>query len=184
MHNPEPPSLVVQLQELLESLASAGVSHAVIGGLAVNIHGHVRATHDLDLLIAVEDEPAVHHLMGALGYEAIDRRADLSSYVRGHERVDFLHAQHEISRKLLSESEPLPFLALTMPVISLEGLFAFKIQALNDDPRRLRDLSDMLELLRAAGDRLDLAEVRSYFRMFDREALLDELLRVTAEDRA
>jgi hypothetical protein len=63
-------------------------------------------------------------------------------------------------------------------------MFAYKIQALNDDPRRLRDLSDMLELLRAAGDRLDLAEVRSYFRMFDREALLDELLRVTAEDRA
>jgi hypothetical protein len=62
-------------------------------------------------------------------------------------------------------------------------MLAYKIQALNDDPCRLRDLSDMLELLRAAGDRLDLPEVRSYFRMFDREALLDELPRVAAEDR-
>src|SRR5690606_38979510 len=66
---------------------------------------------------------------------------------------------------------------------SLEGVFAFKIQALNDDPSRLRDLSDMLELLRITGGKLDLTEVRAYFRMFDREDLLDELLRITAEDR-
>lgn len=57
------------------------------------------------------------------------------------------------------------------------ALIGFKLQALVNDPSRTRDLEDIRALLRANRGTLDTAELRGYFRLFDREALLDELLR-------
>jgi hypothetical protein len=61
-------------------------------------------------------------------------------------------------------------------VVSAEGLIGFKLQALANDPRRTQDLEDIRALLRANHRTLDPAELRDYFRLFDRESLLDELL--------
>lgn len=64
-------------------------------------------------------------------------------------------------------------------VIGPEGLIGFKLQGLINDPHRTRDLEDIRALLRAHRATLDMTEVREYFRLFDREALLDELLQQT-----
>jgi hypothetical protein len=61
-------------------------------------------------------------------------------------------------------------------VISLEGLIAFKLQGLVNDPRRTQDLEDIRALLRVNLETIDRDELREYFRLFDREKLLDELL--------
>ena len=58
-----------------------------------------------------------------------------------------------------------------------EGLIGFKLQGLVNDSRRTQDLEDIRALLRANRATLDMEELREYFRLFDREALLDELLR-------
>lgn len=52
---------------LLEDLNRAGVRYVVIGGIAVIRHGVVRATKDLDIVVAVDDETAtaLAGLMGA-----------------------------------------------------------------------------------------------------------------------
>ena len=175
--------LLQQLSELLVRLDRQHIRHALIGGIAVNIHGYSRATHDIDLLIDVVDEPALHALMTELGYETIDRREDLSSYVRGHERADFLHARRPISRGLLSAAHSTAYAGLAMPVVSLEGLLGLKVQAFADDPRRLQDVVDMLEIVRGKGSSLRWDEVRGYFALFGREALFDELKRAAGEDR-
>lgn len=52
-----------------------------------------------------------------------------------------------------------------------------KIQAFTDDPRRIGDLTDMIELVRLHRADLNLDEVRSYFRLLDRERVLDDILR-------
>ena len=64
-----------------------------------------------------------------------------------------------------------------MRVVSAEGLIGFKLQALANEPRRTQDLEDIRALVRANRATLDLQEVREYFRIFDREPLLDEILR-------
>ena len=61
-------------------------------------------------------------------------------------------------------------------VISAEGLIGFKLQGWVNDSRRTQDLEDIRALLRANRAALDMDELREYFRLFDREALLDELL--------
>lgn len=43
---------------LLAAFAAAGVEFAVVGGVAVNAHGYVRATHDLDIFIRPTEENA------------------------------------------------------------------------------------------------------------------------------
>ncbi|MCL4781276.1 MAG: nucleotidyl transferase AbiEii/AbiGii toxin family protein [Gammaproteobacteria bacterium] len=64
-------------------------------------------------------------------------------------------------------------------VVSLEGLIAFKLQGLVNDPRRSRDLEDIRALLEANRGTVDLSLVRRYFQLFDKEELLDELLAET-----
>lgn len=43
---------------VLAAFAAAGVEYAVVGGVAVNAHGYVRATQDLDLFIRPTEENA------------------------------------------------------------------------------------------------------------------------------
>ncbi len=179
----EPAHLFKQLRELLERFDERGVRHALIGGLAVNVHGYARATHDVDFLVDLDDEQALHALMLELGYKAIDRREDVSSYLRGNERADFLHAHREVGRRLLHGASRVAYGNLELPVVSAEGLLGFKIQAFSDDPRRLKDLSDMLEIMRACGKSLNWDEVRAYFTVFGREALFDELKRAADPGR-
>jgi hypothetical protein len=45
----------VKTIELLQSLADAGVEYVLVGGLAVQLHGFMRATIDIDLVLAMND---------------------------------------------------------------------------------------------------------------------------------
>ena len=55
-------------------------------------------------------------------------------------------------------------------------MIAFKLQGFVNNPRRTQDLEDIRALLRANRDAINLDEVREYFAVFDRQALLDEIL--------
>jgi len=43
-------------KELFKDLLNGGVDFILIGGYAVNIHGYVRTTHDMDLWIKPDNE--------------------------------------------------------------------------------------------------------------------------------
>lgn len=49
MNDPEPP---LDAERILRALAEHGVEYVLIGGLAVQTHGHVRTTNDADLIPA------------------------------------------------------------------------------------------------------------------------------------
>jgi len=57
--------LLDQSLRVIESLNTAGVEYVVIGGVALNLHGLVRATEDLDLMVRA-DEGNVARLRAAL----------------------------------------------------------------------------------------------------------------------
>lgn len=168
--------LLGQLREISHALDEAGIDYALIGGVAVNSHGYVRATHDLDILSAIQDEQRLHALLMALGYETLDRRQDISSYVRGPLRLDIVHAHRPDALEMLGSASDARYADIPIRVISLEGLIGLKVQAFNDDPRRLRDLDDIMQLVRINRVDLDVAKVRAYFKLFDRETLLDDIL--------
>lgn len=46
--------VIATLDAVVDALNTAGVAYALCGGLAVNLHGHVRATRDIDLLLPLD----------------------------------------------------------------------------------------------------------------------------------
>lgn len=44
----------MRIAELLQSLADARVSYVLVGGLAVQLHGYMRSTLDIDLVLAMD----------------------------------------------------------------------------------------------------------------------------------
>ncbi|KHE90636.1 MAG: nucleotidyltransferase family protein [Candidatus Scalindua rubra] len=42
-------------EEIIRKLNNAGVRYAIVGGVAVNLHGHIRMTADLDIVLELED---------------------------------------------------------------------------------------------------------------------------------
>ena len=177
MKDSQESTLLAQLREADRFLRAANIDYALIGGVAVNLHGVLRATADLDVLLRDEDRDAAHRTLVEHGYAPIDRREDIASYVRGSERLDVLFARRPISRDLLARASEHEMGDLRLRAISVEGLIGLKVQAFTDDPRRLKDLNDLVELFKVHRHRLDIDEIRAYFRLFDRERLLDDLLR-------
>jgi len=169
--------LFAQLRELSAALDQARISYALIGGFAVNAHGFVRATHDLDIMVLVEQADMLHDTLTGLAYRTLDRRPDMASYVRAPLRLNVLYARREISRDLLARAAEIAHGDVKTRVVPLEGLIGLKIQAFHDDPRRIRDLDDIIQLLKINRDDVNLEEVREYFRLFDKESVLDDVLR-------
>lgn len=165
-----------QLEEIIETLDRVGARFALIGGLALAPYKVVRATQDVDLLIDADLANAVDEALTTLGYRCLHRSADAANYLRGDQRLDFLYAHRPAARQLLLAAPQLTTPFGTLHVISAEGLIAFKLQGWVNNPRRTQDLEDIRALVRANRSTLNLAEVREYFRLFDREPLLQEIL--------
>ncbi len=168
-----------QIAEVSAALAAIPAEFALIGGLALAAYKVVRATQDVDFLVAAEKADDIETALLALGYRRLHRSTDAANYARGDERVDFLFAHRPIASKLLHTAKPLCSSLGNLRVVSAEGIIGFKLQAMMNDPRRTQDLEDIRALLRANRTTLDMDDVRGYFRLFEREALLDELLAET-----
>jgi len=166
-----------QIAEAAAALNAIGARYALIGGLALASHKVIRATQDVDLLAEAEKADEIDAELLRLGYRCLHRSADAANYVRGDERLDLLYASRPIARRLLAAAAEVKTTLGTLRVVGAEGLIGFKLQGLVNDPRRTQDLEDIRALLRANRATLDMAQLREYFRLFDRESLLDELLR-------
>jgi hypothetical protein len=166
------------LVEIHTALRDASVQHALIGGLALAAHGAARATTDLDLLADGERADDVDRIVRAHGYDCLHRTPEVANYAsadRAKGRVDFLFARRPHGRAMLARAQEHPILGESVRVVDAADLIGLKVQSSSNDPsRRHRDLADIERLLRAAEP--DLARVREYFRLFDREKELDALL--------
>jgi len=160
----------------MAAFGAAGIRFALIGGLALASHRVVRATQDVDLLVDLDDSERAELELLRLGYLRLHRSSDAGNYLRGDERVDLLYASRPIARRLLTQAPDRSTVLGELRVISAEGLIGFKLQGVINNPRRTQDLEDIRALLRANQGDLNMAEVREYFRLFNREALLDELI--------
>ena len=165
-----------QIAEATAALNAIGARYALIGGLALGPYKVIRATQDVDLLVDASMADAVEAALLRLGYRCLHRSADAANYGRGDERMDFLYAYRPAAMRLLESARELTTSLGTLRVVSAEGLIGFKLQGFVNDPRRTQDLEDIRALIRANRASLDMAEVREYFRIFDREPLLDEIL--------
>ena len=163
-----------RIQRVLATLEEAQVRYLVVGGVAVVLHGYLRTTLDLDLVIQLEDGNLAKALRGleALGYQprvsapmaAFADRATRESWIR-HKNMLVFSLWHPDQQGFVLDlfvEEPFDFdevysraLLVSLPetkatVIALEDLILMKRQA--GRPRDLEDVEALLEMRRVAGE--------------------------------
>jgi len=132
-------------------LAGKAIDHAIVGGVAVCLHGYRRNTVDLDLLIRPEDTAGLQTALEALGFKwnGADKEFRSDSGVA----VQFL-----IAGEKEGQGQPATFPSPSdakhvttiegLPVLSLPQLIQAKIACgLGDMRRTHKDFADVVELI-------------------------------------
>ena len=112
------------------------------------------------------------------GYEAVHRNDQVGNYLSRDPvlgRIDFLFVRRERGVAILKRASEHEVMGEPVKVAEASDLIGLKVQAYANNPsRRYGDLDDIARLIRAGG--VDLVRVREYFRLFECERDLDELL--------
>jgi hypothetical protein len=61
-------ALYLEFERIARQFEKAKLRYAVVGGLAVGLHGYVRATQDMDFLVHEQDVPKAESALLKLGY--------------------------------------------------------------------------------------------------------------------
>ena len=136
-------------KELLKLLSSNSVEYLLIGGYAVGVHGHVRATNDLDIWVNVTPENAVRidQALRQFGFAAAAPELFLASnnIVRMGVpplRIEILTSISGVEfEACYAEKEMVQMEDLAVPVISLARLRQNKTAS-----GRTKDLADLESL--------------------------------------
>jgi len=178
----------MNLKEVLKTLIAVfneqKIDFVLSGGLALSTMQIFRFTMDIDFLILEESREEVHEIMINLGYELQDLSStEIISYLsplKAFGQVDFLLSKRKYTRAMIRRAAVKDIFngEFQVKTIQIEDLIGLKIQAIFNDPenRYLIDAPDIQRLLSIHQNKIDMDIIREYFKIFDREALLDEWL--------
>lgn len=142
------------LHRIVADLERAGISFVVIGGLAVNQYGYRRFTEDIDLLMTKEGLEHFRETLVGVGF-----RPAFSGAVRAFRalpenvRVEILTTGDfpgDGKPKPVAFPDPASVTEVIegIPTLELSKLIELKLASGMSAPHRLRDLTDVLELIR------------------------------------
>jgi hypothetical protein len=142
------------LENLKDRLTRAGIDYAVIGGMALTIHGYVRATQDVNLLMTAEGlETFRSSLVGRGFVPAFTGATKMFKDAATGVSVEIITAgEFPGDGKPKSVSFPDPAVAAVeldgIRVVRLTTLVELKLASGLTAPDRLKDLADVQELIR------------------------------------
>lgn len=155
------------------------IDFALVGGLALTVAGAERATYDIDFMILLAESKKIDKIMKRFGYEPLLRTENIANYSGLGEfgQVDFLFAHRTYSLRMLKNAKFHTVLGRQIKVVEPEDIIGLKVQSSANDPKRFdQDMLDIKNILRTNTRKLDLNLVREYFKLFNRENELDNIL--------
>jgi hypothetical protein len=136
------------LRRVVKRLERAGIPYAIVGGMAVNAHGYVRTTGDVDLLLSAQGFAKFQERFVGKHYRAKSGRAR-----RFEDRANAVGLDILVTGRYPGSGMPGPIaypdpsqvseVIDTMRVVKLITLIELKLAA-----RRHRDFGDVVELIR------------------------------------
>jgi hypothetical protein len=152
------------LERLAQRLDQEGIAYAVVRGMALNVHGYVRVTRDVDLLLTPAGLQAFERLCVGRGYAAAFPGA----------RKAFVDAESRVPVEIITSDEypgdgkpkavvfPDPATSSVVidgiRVVTLPTLVELKLASGLSAGHRLRDLADVQDLIVALELSEDLAD--------------------------
>jgi len=165
-------SLINTLEAAHHALITAGIDHALIGGLALGGHGVHRATVDVDFLVDGSRRMDAVSALQAAGFQ-IQTETPEVMHLSGVGPLDLLLANRPATRKMLDRAIEDQRLGLKCVVI--EDLIGLKIQAFCNEPRRaLQDQADIVSLV-SANPGVDWSKIKEYADLFEAWPVIEEI---------
>jgi hypothetical protein len=184
-----PQAVLQTLDRLWRCVEPLGLPIALMGGIAMSVWKHIRATRDVDILIAVasEEEPRLLSTLTNNGFHPLVNPAIRSfgefrllqvtfdppdAFVTV--RADLLIVLNEYHRQALDHRVPvrLPNLEFPIFVLSCEDLILHKLAA-----GRLIDRADCVALIQLNRSNLDISYLAHWVRSLNQQTLLIDIWR-------
>ena len=139
--------------KIADHLRSLGIPYAVVGGMALFRHGLRRFTEDVDILVTKADFKTIHHKLAGLGYlPPFAKSKNLRDTELGV-RIEFLTSggypgDGKVKPVAFPDPRVVSFDAEGISYIQLPYLIELKLASGMSNAGRLKDLSDVLELIK------------------------------------
>lgn len=161
-HFEENSAVFKALHNITRRLKALGIPYAVVGGMALFQHGLRRFTEDVDILVTKEDLKTIHEKLEGLGYLPPFTN---SKHLRDTEqgvKIEFLTTGDypgDGKKKPVVFPDPraVSFESDGISYLSLPKLVELKLASGMTNAGRLKDLSDVLELIKVLDLPLDFA---------------------------
>ena len=165
--------LVATLRAILERLEQLGLPYMLVGSVAALAHGRSRATQDFDLVVELDEARArelVRSLPGDRFYASEDaavdavRRRTLFNVIDMSTgwKVDLVPLKRRpFSQREFQRRREVEVLGMRVFVASLEDIILAKLEWSELGGGSARQLEDVRELVRIAGEQLDVAYVEA-----------------------
>lgn len=151
------------LRRIAQHLADLGIPYAIAGGMALFQHGFRRFTEDVDILVTREGLARIHAALDGLDYVPPFPQSKQLRDTHSGVRIEFL-----ITGEFPGDGKPKP-VAFPDPeastfeqdgirYLNLPTLVELKLASGMTNPGRLKDLADVLELIKLVGLPLNFEE--------------------------
>lgn len=159
---------VRSVEAIVRALNDAEVHYLIVGGLAVNAHGFVRLTRDIDIVLALDPENATRGLntLLGIGYQ-MSIPAKPEDFANAETREDWRRNKGMIVLKLWSDEHwrtPVDIFVYEPFDFGLESQMAPSLEVYPGVAARVVSLKTLLEMKRAAGRPHDLIDIQELQR--------------------
>lgn len=167
------------LDRFAARLEAAGIPYAVMGAMALNIHGHERVTTDLDVIVTAEARRRIHDLLDSRGFvPPFANSRNLRDTMNGV-KIDLV-----LAGDFPGDGKPKPvafpdpsveplFVAKGIRYVTAEKLVELKLASGISNQLRYRDLGDVVSLIdsvrlpREFGEKLNPYVQPKWFEIWD-----------------
>lgn len=154
--------MAFNVRQIFAALNAAHVDYVVVGGLAVILHGYLRATADLDLAIGLSPDNAKRG-MDALGSIGLQPRlpVSLDDFADAGKRADWLRNRNMLVFPLWDPANPIRSVDVFIdePVAFGDLLADAVIKDLQGLNVRIASIPHLIEMKRRAGRPRDLDDI-------------------------
>ena len=160
----------MKIADLLQSLSDEQVKYVLVGGLAVQLHGFLRSTFDIDLVLAMDDENLSRFITVAKHYGLIPTVPVPIDALRNASQIDQWHREKGMLAFELREPQIGGSVVdiLVRPEVSFETLMANAIAGeLFTRKVWIASIDDLLTMKRIANrpkDQLDIVALEKIKR--------------------